>query len=200
MYIYRGKITLQEENQVANSEDLTVIFFTSIELGQPVYACWQWTTVTSADQKTQTNVTVEQSGIIDDTKPNDNGTITIVMFNGADYTFEATTGSRQPPFPTLEILVRGRCFATLTVKLHYYTFTEPLQTVKWYFYVGKLNFNKSGSNTPQAKDETILIGLKETFAVKSPVCAYWQWTKASDKVSKQNLNCLGIIKSSDFTA
>ncbi|KAJ7769330.1 hypothetical protein B0H16DRAFT_1673425 [Mycena metata] len=58
-----------------------------------------------------------------------------------------------------------------------------------YVYVGKLNYLRFAEN------ECITIVFPAGFALKDPVCAYWQWTVDSKGVAKSNCTQEGFITS-----
>ncbi|EUC55297.1 hypothetical protein RSOL_108030 [Rhizoctonia solani AG-3 Rhs1AP] len=58
-----------------------------------------------------------------------------------------------------------------------------------YVYVGKLNW------FDYAKNECITIVFPAGFALKDPVCAYWQWTVDGQGTEKANSSQLGLITS-----
>lgn len=58
-----------------------------------------------------------------------------------------------------------------------------------YIYVGKLTWK------PLAINECITTVFPASFALKDPVCAYWQWTVTATGVRKQNVTLQAFISS-----
>jgi hypothetical protein len=85
MYIYRGKLDFSpSDSQNAKNEGITTIFPSGFHLGDPVYTCWQWSTLGKIK-----NVPCWLAGIIDSVDNLGTGDNEI-GFYGGDYRFDTT--------------------------------------------------------------------------------------------------------------
>ena len=83
MYIYRGKLDFSPSNsQNATNEAITTIFPSHFRLGDPVYACWQWSALGRSK-----NVPCWITGTIDSVTNSDTDGNRI-GFYGGDYRFD----------------------------------------------------------------------------------------------------------------
>ena len=85
MYIYRGKLDFWPSHlQTATNEGITTIFPSQFRLGDPVYICWQWSTLGKV-----TNVPCWITGTIDSVA-NSGTDGNKIGFYGGDYRFDTT--------------------------------------------------------------------------------------------------------------
>jgi hypothetical protein len=86
MYIYRGKLNFSpSDSQSATNEGITIIFPSEFRLGDPVYTCWQWSTLDN-----WTNMPCWLTGTIDSVANCDTDGNKIGFYGGSDCRFDTT--------------------------------------------------------------------------------------------------------------
>ncbi|KAF2462495.1 uncharacterized protein BDR25DRAFT_364052 [Lindgomyces ingoldianus] len=194
MHIFRGKLSLRGQSFFADDEGFTIIFLTSVTVGEPVFVCWQWTGSQDEDGGlTEAKTTATQAGFIDSLYTDRDGLPRIGFCHGKDYSFDAVGTGGRNDFTSLSVTTKEESSDILCDPLSYVdraaSFTEsPLAGLTWVIYLGNLSYQESVQN------ELCVVVLPDRFGVGDPVCTYWQ---CKDGEGKTNFNLRCALDESD---
>jgi len=181
MYIYRGKLDFSpNDSQDATNEGITIIFPSEFRLGDPIYTCWQWSTLGK-----MTNVPCWLTSIIDSVDNSDTDVNKIGFYSG-DYRFDGfLSGSKG--IEELSLMVRsGNIVGTaINTKLVFGPDSGP--TVDLGVMVPRIYLGKFANYAPHSIDQLLLVIIPGTVGEGNPICAFWQWTE-SDGSTKVNVD------------
>jgi hypothetical protein len=182
MYVFRGKFTW---GSFAVNDALTIIFPGAFGHGEPVYAYWQWTKITTG--ATRVNVCAE-------------GTINSVttvkdeymfgFFYERIHKFDAVLAADAKQITVTMSNRSNQRSSPTTLQLSY---SEPSilpLAAKCLVYTGKLNWLN------YAADDMITVVVPNSLDWGEPICAYWQWTVNAKGAEKSNYDAVGFVDSS----
>jgi len=182
MYVYRGKLNW---GNFAVNDALTIIFPGAFGHGEPVYACWQWTKITTG--ATKVNVCA-QGSINSVTTVGDE--CKIGFFYERNHRFDAVLAPDVKQI-TVTMSNKSNQRSSPTTLQHSYSVPSILpQSAKCLVYTGKLSWLN------YAADEMITVVVPNSFDWGEPICAYWQWTMNVKGVEKLNYDAVGFVDSS----
>lgn len=188
MHIFRGKLSLRGQTLFAEEEEFTIIFLTFVSVGEPVFACWQWTGFRNGDNsEIKSKATCTQAGFIDSLYTGRDGLLRVGFCHGEDYCFDAISIDGRTDFTSLTVTTKeessGHFCDPLSLVKQAASFTEsPFAGLDWLIYLGHLSYQES------VVDELLILVLPSRFEVGDRVCIYWQSGTLEDDTEKVNVN------------
>jgi hypothetical protein len=180
MRVYRGKLNWYN---YAVNESCTFVFPGSFDVGQPVYALWQWTKDAAGTAKGNVFLEghVNADSVVD-------GKRKILFHYENYYHFDAVIGSDEKSISlTMWKDANGKIEkanpTTLDLALH------NKDTSKFLIYIGKY------TEAPYADNEMITVIGSPSIYYGNPIGVFWQWTKDAQGAEKVMQTYTGTVTS-----
>jgi len=170
MYIYRGKLDFSpSDSQNAINEAITIIFPSESRLGDPVYTCWQWSTLGKI-----TNVPCWLTSIIDSVANLGTG-VNKIGFYGGDYRFDGFL-SGLPGVEELSLTVRSGNVVGNAMNTKVVFRPDSGTTIDPGVITPRIYLGKFSNYAPYSIDQTLLVVIPgRTVGEGNTICAFWQW-------------------------
>jgi hypothetical protein len=176
MRVYRGKLNW---SNFAVNETCSFVLPGTFDVGQPVYAIWQWTKDSEGNSKP--NVFL-QGHVNTDTVSEG---ARIVGFHYENYyKFDAVVGSDDGLTVTMRN-PNGDKSKAIALKLTY----NDSGSSKFLIYTGKYN------EVPYANDEMMTVIMSPTLSFGSTIGIFWQWTSDWGHTKKVMQSYVGTVTS-----
>jgi hypothetical protein len=191
MLIYRGKI---DYSKYAVNEEFTLILPTTIAIGEPVFAAWQWTETEEGDAKINTF----ETNVIDRVVMSSPKGFGFTYYNSF-YTFDITENDVLPTDLTVTMKDTAAGNTTSSFSLQRYSEFIPVERglplpVYPRIYVGKMIYGDF------AQQEMFIIVVPDILENDADVYAFWQWTQLyEDNARKVNVNYKSKVSSAKPT-